>query len=275
MLKRRLLHIFRNTPFGRDTLMQSVYFCKTLKLLLKVYIPRQRQFLMYFQNSIVTVDLDSSFLRDPEHAVEHAESIIRKGGLTPDFIQPNKLAASTIPALPVNFGYMCCPRSISDLSTKIGLGYIGPKVRSIVRNAGFLVLIPTPVYKEWKGITVFFGGSRNALNALSVGMRIAEASGYPLQIFTQGEKNSKDSYQEILRQHDLLKEIEAGKIEQLFFENGDLRNNLYAVPHDHLVIIGAYGHGLIKDLIFGSMMEKVQSVLPNNMLIVGPNYLDN
>ncbi len=275
MLRRRLLHIFRNTPFGRETLLQSVYFCKTLNLLPKVYIPRNRQFLMYFQNSIVTVDLDSSFLRDPDTAVEHAESIIREGGLMPDFIQPSKLAASTIPALPINFGYMCCPRSISDLSTKIGLGYIGPKVRSIVKNAGFLVLIPTPVYKEWKGITVFFGGSKNALNALSVGMRIAEESGYPLQIFTQGEKKPRNSYQEILRQHDLLKDIEAGRIKQLFFEGGDLSSNLYAVPHNHLVVIGAYGHGLIKDLLFGSMMERVQKILPNNMLIVGPNYIND
>jgi len=27
-----LLHVFRNTPLGRETLMQSLYFCKTLDL---------------------------------------------------------------------------------------------------------------------------------------------------------------------------------------------------------------------------------------------------
>ena len=50
---------------------------------------------------------------------------------------------------------MCCPRSISDVSTRISLGHIGPKVRSIIKNAGFPVLTPTPVYKEWKSIMVF------------------------------------------------------------------------------------------------------------------------
>ncbi len=57
-----------------------------------------------------------------------------------------------------------------------------------------------------------------------------------------------------------------------FFKEGKFENNLYDVPHDALVILGAYGHSLIKDLIFGSKMEKIQSVISNNLLIVGPNY---
>jgi nucleotide-binding universal stress UspA family protein len=44
------------------------------------------------------------------------------------------------------------------------------------------------------------------------------------------------------------------------------------VPHDALVILGAYGHGLIRNLVFGSKMENIQSTIPNNLLIVGPNY---
>ena len=34
-----LFHVYRNTPLGRETLMQSIYFCKTLDLELIVYIP--------------------------------------------------------------------------------------------------------------------------------------------------------------------------------------------------------------------------------------------
>ena len=51
-----------------------------------------------------------------------------------------------------------------------------------------------------------------------------------------------------------------------------LEENLYRVPHDALVIIGAFGHGLIRDFVFGSIMEKVQSTISNNMMIVGPKY---
>jgi len=38
------------------------------------------------------------------------------------------------------------------------------------------------------------------------------------------------------------------------------------------VIVGAYGHGLIRDLVFGSKMEKIQSTISNNLLVVGPRY---
>jgi len=47
--------------------------------------------------------------------------------------------------------------------------------------------------------------------------------------------------------------------------------HLYNVPHDALLVLGAYGHGLIKDLLFGSKMETIQSWMPNNILLVGPN----
>jgi nucleotide-binding universal stress UspA family protein len=57
-----------------------------------------------------------------------------------------------------------------------------------------------------------------------------------------------------------------------FFESGGFEENLYQVPHDALVILGAYGHGLIKNIFFGSKMEQVQSTISNNFLIVGPNY---
>jgi nucleotide-binding universal stress UspA family protein len=46
---------------------------------------------------------------------------------------------------------------------------------------------------------------------------------------------------------------------------------LYDVPHNSLIVIGAYGHGIIKDILFGSKMEQVQSAVTNNLLITGPN----
>ena len=274
-MRNQLFHVFRNTPFGRETLMQSIYFCKMTKTSLKVYIPKHPQFLMYFENEIVTVDLDRSFLKSPKTAREHAESIIKAGGLEPSFLTPKRFTASTLPDIPVNFKYMCCPRSISDLSTKISLGFIGPRVRVIIKNATFPVLIPTPVYKEWRSIMVFFGGSANAINAFRLGKRISQASGFPLRIFTQREKKlNQEDYRKILKENMVFDDLERGGVEWIFFEKGEFRENLYAVPHDALVVIGAYGHGLLKELAFGSMMEEVQTVLPNSMLIVGPKYVE-
>ena len=266
-MKLQLLHIFRNTPFGRETLLESCYFCRTIGIELVAYVPKKSKFLMYFENDVVQVDLDSSFLFSPETAQEHATSIIRASGLEPLFFDPKDFTASTLPDIPTHFDYMCCPRSIVDLSSKIGLGYIGPRVRRIVQSAAFPVYIPNPVFKEWKSIAVLFGGSANAVKAVQLAMRLSRLSGYPLRVFTQLGKDSREAYDSVIKENGLEEAMEDWTV----FETGKFKANLYEVPHDALVILGAYGHGLIRQLAFGSKMELIQTVLPNSLLIVGPH----
>ncbi len=265
-MKPQLLHIFRNTPFGRETLLESAYSCKTLDVELVVYIPKTSKFLMYFQNEVIQVDLDRSYLTSSETAQEHATSIARSVGVEPLFFTPKDYTASTLPDIPTHFEYMCCPRTIVDLSSKIGLGYIGPRVRRIVQNALFPVYVPSPIFKEWKRLAVFFGGSANAAKAVRLGMRLRDLSGYPLQVFTQLEGHDRSEYDQIIKD----KGLEAAMENWTIFDRGDLKVNLYEVPHDALVIVGAYGHGLIKQLTFGSKMELIQTELSNSMMIVGP-----
>lgn len=268
----QLFHIFRNTPLGRETMLQSLYFCRQVGATPVVYIPRHIKFLMYFDNDVVQVDLDESYLIDPDTARTHADELLTAAGLQPRFLKPKNFTASTLPDIPTNFDFMCCPRSISDLSSKIGLGYIGPRVRRIVTSARFPVLITSPVYKPWESITVFFGGSANALSALKLGMRIHRQTGMPLRVFTQAEKRSQADYETIVRDNGLTEELEQALTEWVFFDGGEFESNLYQVPHNALGIMGAYGHGLIRDLVFGSKMEKIQSTISNNFLVVGPNY---
>ncbi len=269
----QLFHIFRNTPFGRETLFQSLYFCKKMGASPILYIPKHTKFLMYFENDVVQVDLDKSYLTSPETALNHASELIEQTGLKPRFLKPKNYTASTLPDIPTSFDFICCPRSISDLSSKIGLGYIGPRVRRIVRSAKFPVLMTSPVYKEWKSIAVFFGGSANAINALKLGFRICRASDTPLNIYTQLEKgHTREYYENNIKNKSLEQDMNRFVEEWHIFENGTFEENLYNVPHDALVIAGAYGHGLIRDIIFGSKMEIIQSTIINNFLIVGPNY---
>ncbi len=290
-MRNKLLHVFRNTPQGREILLQSIYFCKKTKTKLKVYIPKSNQFLMYFENKVITVDLDKDFLKHKDSSKNNVESLTKKNNLVPLFLEnlPEE-HTSTIPNIPTDFTYMCSPRSISDLSTKIGLGHIGTKVRSIIKSSSFPILIPSTVYKEWKSITVFFGGSKNSFNVMRLGIKISLISGLPLKIFTQAEKTYKKKYYEDLIKNTIgtleeklilnKKNIEIDKknllkpfsYEWKFFENENFAENLYSVDHDSLVVIGSFGHGIIKDILFGSKMEAVQSVLPNNLLIVGPKY---
>jgi len=272
-MEAQLFHIFRNNPFGRETLLQSIYFCKKLGASPVVYIPKFTKFLMYFDNDVVQVDLDGSYLSSPDTALAHATELLEQGGLSARFFEPKHFTATTLPDIYTDFDYMACPRSISDLSTKIGLGYIGPKVRRIVSSARFPVLITSSVYKEWDRIAVFFGGSENAVNALKLGFRISRESGLPLDVFTYVGKVSLESYQQVIKDENLEKEMDYFVNRWHIFEKGSFEENLYEVPHNALVILGAYGHGLIKNLVFGSKMEKIQSSISNNLLIVGPNYV--
>jgi hypothetical protein len=271
-MAQKLFHIFRNTPLGRETLLQSIYFCQRMGLLPTVYIPASTKFLMYFENDVVQVDLDPSYLNDPTTAAAHVEELLWLAGMKPDLFIPKNYTASTLPDIPTNFEFMCCPRSISDLSSKIGLGYIGPRVRRIIQAARFPVLITSPIYKPWQSVAVFFGGSSNAINALRLGIRVASLADMGLNIYTQVGKNTPAEYQAIVGDSGLDKPLEKVLDQWTFFEKGSFEDNLYAVPHDALVVLGAYGHGIIRDIMFGSMMEKIQSTISNNLLIAGPKY---
>lgn len=269
----QLFHIFRNTPLGRETLLQSIYFCNRTGASLTIYIPEHTKFLMYFDNQVVQIDLDNSYLSYPETARSHAKALTESGGIEPGFLIPKNFTASTLPDIPVNFDFMCCPRSISDLTSKIGLGHIGSKVRRIIRTAPFPVLITSPAYKEWDRITVFFGGSSNAVKALKLGIRLARNTNMPLDVFTQIEgKTTRQHCEEIIQKENIAKDVEKYVQKWNYFDKGSFEENLYEVPHTALVVLGAFGHGLIKDILFGSKMETIQSTLTNNLLVAGPNY---
>ena len=271
-MDKQLFHIFRNNPLGRETLLQSLFFCKIIGASPVIYIPSHTKLLMYFENDVVQIDLDGSYLTSPATAKMNATELAEQAGIEPRFLDPKHFTASTLPDIQTNFDFMCCPRSISDLSSKIGLGYIGPRVRRIVKSAHFPVLITSPVYKEWKSIASFFGGSANAVNALKLGLRLSRICGLPLDVFTQTERGSREAYEKVIETENLKEEMDRYVNKWHFFESGVFEENLYQVPHDALVTLGAYGHGLIKNIFFGSKMEQIQSTISNNFLIVGPNY---
>jgi len=267
-----LFHVFRNTPLGRETLMQSLYFCRALDVGLTIYIPDSVRFLMYFDHDAVQVDLDRSYLHAPETATDRALSLAAEAGVKPRFLTPKHRTGRDLPDIPTHFAFMCCPRSVSDLSSKIGLGYIGPKVRRIIRSAGFPVLLTSPVFKPWKSIAVLFGGSDSALNALRSGIQVSRRSGYPLDLFIQVEQD-EGYYDQRIQAAGLEKAVARNCRDRYQFTNGEFVHNLYNLPHDALVFSGAYGHGLIKNILFGSKVELAQATLTNSMLVSGPHSM--
>lgn len=302
----QMLHIFRNSPLGREVFLQSIYFSKKVNTQLEVYIPAYRQFIIYFKDKVVTVDLDRSFLQSRDSARKHVMELLQGENLTPHILQlrPEDYTSGSIPTLPTDNEFMCCPRTIRNVSTKIRFGYIGSKIRTIISSAAFPILVPSPVFKEWKSVTVFFGGSETSQKVVELGLKLSERSGFDLNIFTQAENLKQEAYFKIFKEkvlkvkkgigyescadnvYKFVTEDESFTPEMnlhrrviqqakwLFYNKGKFRHNLYYVPHDSLVVVGAHGHGIIKDMMFGSKMEIVQKTLANNLLIVGPKCAD-
>ena len=271
-MKDTLLHVYRNTPYGRETLMQSVYFCKTMKnIQMTVYVPKYVQFLMYFDSEVVTVDLDTSYTNFTDTARERVSTILDREGVEFLFYEAKDFTANTLPNLPVSATYMTCPRSIVDAPNNIGLGHIGSRVRRIVKNARFPVLITPSTYKEWKSIVAFYGGSHLGRNAVRTAFHLADRTGLPLTIFTQLERQYQNTYEKNLVAGGLLDRIKKDKIEWSIYTEGELEENLFHVPYDALMVVGAAGHGNMKELLFGSKLEKIQRNLPNPLMVVGPH----
>ncbi len=87
-METKLFHIFRNTPLGRETLLQSIYFCTKIGTDLTIYLPKFMKFLMYFENDVVQVDLDESYLTATNTAKSHAGELADQGGIEPRFFVP-------------------------------------------------------------------------------------------------------------------------------------------------------------------------------------------
>ncbi len=261
-----LLHVFRNTPFGRETLLLSAYSCQKLQLPLDIYLPKEKRFLFYFDADVVQIDLDSSYLRDKGSARQHAEELIESFSLQHRFISPCSQTATGLPDLQTNFSLMTCPRSMSDVTGRIGLGHIGPKVRRILQLAPFPVLLPSAAYKPWNKLTVLYGGSPLAAVSVRLAMQLQKRCHLPMQIISVGDR---PSLEKALESQGLIEQVHS--CDWRVFPGSSLNDHFFEIPHDALVVLGAYGHGPIKALL-GSSMEMVQSQLPNPLLVVGPRY---
>ncbi len=270
----QMFHVFRNTPHGRETLLQTAYFCKKMNVSPVVYIPAHTSFLLYMENEVVQVDLDKSYLQSPQTAREHVNEVMAEMGLAPPrFFVPRHFSTPSLPDVPVSFNFMTCPKTISNLSAKAGTGYIGPRIRRIFKAATFPILIPPPVFKPFNSIAVMFGGAANAVNAMRLAVRLNRFSNMPVSLYTAEEGRKGSKYYEKLLAKNALTNIFAQTVSQWHtFPMKDFTESLYMVPHDALVVMGAYGHGVIRQLLMGSTLETIQATLPNSLLIVGSNY---
>lgn len=267
---RTLLHVFRNTPLGRETLLQSAHFCEAVGCRLEVYVPRHSQFLLYFDDAVATVGLDGSYLREPATAEARVTEALAGFDVQMEFLEPTGFTAPTLPNVPSEHAFMTCPRSMSEHSSRIRFGHLGPRVRAIVQTAPYPVLLPTPVFKPWNEMVACYGGSDNSLRAVLAARGIARAARVPLSLFTLAEGKAREWYEKPLEREGLLEAVRSGEIAWRFVESESLAESLYDVPREALVVAGAYGHGVVREALFGSKLEIIQTEVPNNLMIAGP-----
>lgn len=268
----QLFHVFRNSPLGRENLMQAAYFCQQqFGMTLALRIPTFTRFLMRFETGEVTGNLDASYVQSPETAQAHAEEIVAGFKIKHSLFTPQEFAEPSLPVIPVDWAVMSCPRVMSEQTGRIGLGHIGPKVRGIAKHAPFPVFIPALAYKPWNSVSIFFGGSRLGTVAVREGITIARLARVPFSLLTQLDGTSREDCEQALAEADLFSDVRAADATWHVFESGTLEENLYAVPHDSLAVVGAAGHRLMTELIFGSKLETIQATLPNPLVVVGPN----
>lgn len=233
------LHIYRNTPYGRENLLHSIYFCRQLDLVLNIYIPVMKKMLMYFRHGAVEVELDASYISHAETAEASVKAILAENEGNADFVTPAAYTGSNLPDLSTDFDFMACPRIISDLSSKISLGHIGSKVRDILLHAPFPVFIPSQVFKKWKRIVVMFGGSSNGVKAMRLAIKAARIAGMTLDVITMQENDQpKFHYEAVIKDRHLWPDLEEVMKNWYFFENGSFAENQMIVPHDAMIVMG-------------------------------------
>ncbi len=267
-----LLHIFKNTPAGRENFLQSLYFCRKTGASPIVYLPEFNKFLMYFEDEVMQVDLDDSWLSARETARTHAGELLKKSGFETDFLVPRNFTSATLPDIPTHFDFVTCPWNLREIFSSGRRRQSALRIRRMTNAAYFPLLLCSPAYKEWNSITVFFNGSVNSVNALNLGIHMQKHTGVQMDIFTQAGGKSLSYYENIIKNAKLETGIKQKIGRWQFFETGLLEENLYEIPHDALVILGGSGHSLIHDMICGSFPEKLQILISNPMLIAGPKY---
>jgi len=280
-MRNQLFHIFRNTPAGRETLLTSRYFCQQFQVRqMELYIPEHDGFNMTFGSKELAIFLDRSYRRDPRSAKSHAEEILADADILAHYFVCHKFKDRDLPEIPTDFSFMTCPDVVSRASGRFGLGHVGPghvgpAVRSIVKHAAFPTLVPGHAFVPFRSISVMFGGSELGLTALKLGLKLSRRSGLPLRVFTHDEgHNTEKRCETTLSRAGLLDQVRSDSSWEVWRDKR-IKANLYRIPRDSIVFIGAAGQSAVKELTFGSMLQRAQAELPQPLLIVGPAYQEN
>ncbi|MCW7752718.1 hypothetical protein OOT00_01805 [Desulfobotulus sp. H1] len=254
----RLLHVYQNTPTGREALLQTSFFCRMMGAAPVIYLPESPRFLMYFEKKVVQVDLEG-FHENREGVREwrsRASDILAEAGLDAHFLEIRHRTTPDLPDVPVDFDYMTCP--VSPFPRFPVYSELG--MRRLTAVAPFTLLLPSPVAREWKSLVVFYEGSGQGEGVLAAALMMARNADLPLDLFTFG---SADSVRDLPF---------AGAIRHIFSgnKNGKRESLWMNVPHDALAVMGASHRSWLRERFGFTLKKEFRRRMASALLLTGP-----
>ena len=265
----KVFHIYRNTPLGRETLLQAADFTKKVGGNLGVYVPEFDRLLLHFGSNAIEIRLDKSYLFAPESAGKKLSESLKVIGVKADLVSIKSQPASNLPRLSSNFDIISLPRVMIEQQGRLNLAAVGSGVRQLVKNSHAPAIIAPGRFHDWSDILVLFGGSSYSVTALKWGIELAKQTALPLKVLTIVEKGkNRDDYEKSLRNE--FKDDGTAPEWQLMASSSKT-SLLDEIERSSLVVMGAYGHGRIRSRLFGSTTELVQRNTANLIMLIGQN----
>ena len=262
-----VLHVFRNTPLGKETLRQAADFTKKINGNLFVYMPEFERFMIYFDFSSVEIKLDESYLYSPETAVANMKKVLDDLDFGAKFVHVKTKTGSNLPDVENEFDIISLPRVMAESKSGIISSGLGSAVKNLIKASSAPAIVGPGRFAKWSHIQVFFGGSVHSVKALRWALVLSRQINCPLYVstFLEGKKD-RDYYEDLLKEEG-LKSREF--TDWAFFSQKSMIEVLNETPRDALLVMGAYGHHPIRARFFGSKTEMVIKNNANLLMFVG------
>ena len=132
-------------------------------------------------------------------------------------------------------------------------GLLGSTAQAVIRRAHCPVLVTGRAEAGLRRFLVAYDGSVHAKKALQMAAALAETWGVPFDVLVVGETGIEGRFSEA-RSYLEAHEVEAEYISR----TGDPSESIVAVAAEHaadLVVMGAYGHTKVRELVVGSTTD--------------------
>jgi hypothetical protein len=214
---------------------------------------------MYTGGTVVTIDLADERVCRADAAEIHVERILADCHPLTYFYQPTDFTSGVLPGIPNHCAFYAYPTLLNTRPWPFGFAKTALQIRNIARVARRPVFVPGPAAKRWRQVAGIIDESSESDDVVSLAQAIAFRAHVPLTLFS-------------------TKDVPAGPLQDgkpARIAPCRLDKDLYAICSESLVVSRACQYPLIWDFLAGDSVRRIQSHLPNPLVVVGPNCQQN